>query len=59
MHVACGSMRPTRMPIENGMDAEKRNSSSFSPLPERFRNEQYPEAADRLGEQRALTNADI
>jgi hypothetical protein len=47
------------MPIENGMDAEKRNSSSFSPLPERFRNEQYPEAADRLGEQRALTNADI
>ena len=35
--------------IENGIDAEKRKQQQFFALAERFRNEQDPEAANRLG----------
>ena len=35
--------------IENGIDAEKRKQQQFLALAERFRNEQDPEAANRLG----------
>jgi hypothetical protein len=37
--------------IENGLDAEKRKRQRFFALAERFRNEQDPEAADRLGDE--------
>ena len=37
--------------IENGIDAEKRKQQQFFALAERFRNEQDPEAANRLGDQ--------
>ena len=37
--------------IENGIDAEKRKQEQFFALAERFRNEQDPEAADRLGDE--------
>lgn len=35
--------------IENGIDAEKRKQQEFFALAERFRSEQDPEAANRLG----------
>ena len=35
--------------IENGIEAEKHKKRQFFALAERFRNEQDPEAADRLG----------
>jgi hypothetical protein len=37
--------------IENGIDAEKRKQQQFFDLAERFRNEQDPEAANRLGDE--------
>jgi hypothetical protein len=37
--------------IENGIDAEKRKQQQFFALAERFRNEQNPEAANRLGDE--------
>lgn len=37
--------------IENGIEAEKRKQQQFVALAERFRNEQDPEAANRLGEE--------
>ena len=37
--------------IENGIDAEKRRQQQFFTLAERFRNEQDPEAAGRLGDE--------
>ena len=37
--------------IENGIDAEKRKRQQFLALAERFRNEQDPEAANRLGDE--------
>ena len=37
--------------IENGIDAEKRKQEQFFALAERFRNEQDPEAANRLGDE--------
>ena len=37
--------------IENGIDAEKRKQQQFLALAERFRNEQDPEAANRLGDE--------
>ena len=37
--------------IENGIDAEKRKQQEFFALAERFRNEQDPEAANRLGDE--------
>ncbi len=37
--------------IENGIDAEKRKQQQFFALTERFRNEQDPEAATRLGDE--------
>jgi len=37
--------------IENGIDAEKRKRQQFLALAERFRNEQDPEAATRLGDE--------
>ena len=37
--------------IENGIDAEKRKQQQFFGLAERFRNEQDPEAAKRLGDE--------
>ena len=37
--------------IENGIDAEKRKQQQFIALAERFRNEQDPEAANRLGDE--------
>ena len=37
--------------IENGIDAEKRKQHQFFTLAERFRNEQDPEAANRLGDE--------
>ena len=37
--------------IENGIDAEKRKRQQFLTLAERFRNEQDPEAANRLGDE--------
>ena len=37
--------------IENGIDAEKRKRQQFFTLAERFRNEQDPEAANRLGDE--------
>ena len=37
--------------IENGIDAEKRKQQQFFALAERFRNEQDPEAASRLGDE--------
>jgi hypothetical protein len=37
--------------IENGMDAEKRKQQEFFALAERFRNEQDPDAANRLGDE--------
>jgi hypothetical protein len=37
--------------IENGLDAEKRKQQQFFALAERFRNEQDPEAANRLGDE--------
>ena len=37
--------------IENGIDAEKRKQQEFFALAERFRNEQDPEAVNRLGEE--------
>ena len=43
-----------RMPlelIENGIEAEKRKQEQFFALAERFRNEQDPEAANRLGDE--------
>jgi hypothetical protein len=36
--------------IENGIDAEKQKQQQFFALAERFRNEQDPEAAYRLGD---------
>ena len=35
--------------IENGIDAEKRKQQQFLALAERFRNEQDPDEASRLG----------
>jgi hypothetical protein len=37
--------------IENGIDAEERRQQQFFALAERFRNEQDPEAANRLGDE--------
>jgi hypothetical protein len=37
--------------IENGIDAEKRKQEQFFALAKRFRNEQDPEAANRLGDE--------
>ena len=37
--------------IENGLDAEKRKQQQFFALAERFRNEQDPDAANRLGDE--------
>jgi hypothetical protein len=37
--------------IENGIDAEQRKQQQFFALAERFRNEQDPEAANRLGDE--------
>jgi predicted DNA-binding ribbon-helix-helix protein len=37
--------------IEKGIDAEKRKQQQFFALAERFRNEQDPEAANRLGDE--------
>ncbi len=37
--------------IENGIDAEKRKQQQFFTLAERFRKEQDPEAANRLGDE--------
>ena len=37
--------------IESGLDAEKRKQQEFFALAERFRNEQDPEAANRLGDE--------
>jgi len=37
--------------IENGIAAEKRKQQEFFELAERFRNENDPEAAKRLGDQ--------
>ena len=37
--------------IENGIEAEKRKQQQFFALAERFRNEQDPEAANRLGDE--------
>ncbi len=37
--------------IENGIDAEKQKQQQFFALAERFRNEQDPEAASRLGDE--------
>jgi hypothetical protein len=37
--------------IENGIEAEKRKQEEFFDLAERFRNENDPEAAKRLGDQ--------
>jgi hypothetical protein len=37
--------------IENGIAAEKRRQQQFFTLAERFRNEQDPEAAGRLGDE--------
>ena len=37
--------------IENGIDAEERKQQQFFALAERFRNEQDPEAANRLGDE--------
>ena len=37
--------------IENGIDADKRRQAEFFALAERFRNEQDPEAARRLGDE--------
>jgi hypothetical protein len=37
--------------IENGIEAEKRRQQQFFALAERFRNEQDPEAANRLGDE--------
>ena len=37
--------------IENGIDAEKRKQQQFFALAERFRNEQDPEVASRLGDE--------
>ena len=38
-------------PIENGLAVEKRKQQQFFALAERFRNEQDPEAAHRLGDE--------
>jgi len=37
--------------IENGIEADKRKQAEFFALAERFRNEQDPEAASRLGDE--------
>ncbi len=37
--------------IENGVEAQKRKERQFFALVERFRNEQDPEAANRLGDE--------
>ena len=37
--------------IENGIEAEKRKQQQFFALAERFRKEQDPEAAHRLGDE--------
>ena len=37
--------------IETGVDAERRKQQQFFALAERFRNEQDPEAANRLGDE--------
>jgi hypothetical protein len=37
--------------IENGIVAEKRRQQQFLALAERFRNEQDPQAANRLGDE--------
>ncbi len=37
--------------IENGLNAEKRKQQQFFELAERFRNEQDPGAAHRLGDE--------
>lgn len=37
--------------IENGIEAEKRKQQQFFALAERFRNEQDPKAANRLGDE--------
>lgn len=37
--------------IENSMEAEKRKQQQFFALAERFRNEQDPETANRLGDE--------
>ncbi|HEX5243426.1 MAG TPA: hypothetical protein VFW23_09230 [Tepidisphaeraceae bacterium] len=37
--------------IENGIKAEKRKEQQFFALAERFRNEQDPETANRLGDE--------
>lgn len=37
--------------IESGIDAEKREQQQFFALAERFRNEQDPEIANRLGDE--------
>jgi len=41
--------------IENGIDAEKRKQQQFFALAERFRNEQDPETANRLGNELGRT----
>jgi hypothetical protein len=37
--------------IENGIETEKRKEQQFLALAERFRKEEDPEAADRLGDE--------
>ena len=37
--------------IENGIEAERRKQQEFFDLAERFRNENNPDAAKRLGDQ--------
>ncbi len=37
--------------IESGVEAQKRKEQQFFALAERFRNEQDPEAANRLGDE--------
>jgi hypothetical protein len=37
--------------IENGIEAETRRQKEFFALAERFRNEQDPESANRLGDE--------
>mgnify|MGYP001555001759 CR=1 FL=1 len=39
--------------IENGIDAEKQKQQQFFALTERFRNEQDPETANKLGDELA------
>ena len=46
-----GQQVQRRSKHENGIDAEKRKQQQFFALAERFRNEQNPDAANRLGDE--------